>query len=361
MGLEEKILEAAGKGPVKLEEIAAAVGANRAVVSYVLGTNGWVRSRGHGDNDRLWRLPTKEPAIHARNPSPSLPPAPPSPLRPKPPPPKTETPKSKLEARSIVRIIIPDSHGNHIDPIARDAFLSDLRSLGAHEVVFLGDHLDCGGTFSAHQRSYTNEMAESYEDDVSACADFLDQVQAAAPSAEYHYLEGNHEQHVERWAARNFTIKRDADKMLERYGPAAVLDLNGRGIHYYRRSEHYQGINIPGTIKLGKCFFTHGIAHSKQAASVHVERFGGNVVFGHIHRDQSFGTRTVTSEALRAWCPGTLAKLQPLYQHTSPSNWTHGYAVQFVASSGEFLHINVPIFKGKSMLVETVRAVSEAG
>lgn len=267
-----------------------------------------------------------------------------------------------MKRSNFVRVYVPDSHGNHIDIAARDAFLTDLRALDPDEIVWLGDHLDAGGTFSSHQRSYTNEMTESYEDDAAATNEFLDLALAAAPRARHHYLEGNHEQHVERWAAREFHSKKDADKMLEVFGPEAVLNLKRRGIKYYRRSEHYKTsggafIAIPGTIKLGKVFATHGIAHSKNAAAVHVERFGGNVRFGHIHRRQTYGTRTVVSEALEACCPGTLAKLQPLYRHTTPTGWSHGYGVEFVAPSEAFLYINVPIFGGASALLAAVAMV----
>jgi hypothetical protein len=60
----------------------------------------------------------------------------------------------------------------------------------------------------------------------------------------------------------------------------------------------------------------------------------------------------------RAWCPGTLAKLQPLYAHTSPSSWSHGYGVQWVLPSGKFAHMNVAIAGGESMLPEFARRVA---
>jgi predicted phosphodiesterase len=247
------------------------------------------------------------------------------------------------------RFIIPDSHGNHIDEAARDACLADMRVVGPDEIILLGDHLDCGGTFNSHQRTYTNEFAESYEADCAAANEFLDLIQKAAPKAEIHYLEGNHEQHVERWAARNFQSHRDADMFLERMGPAAALRLKDRGIHYYRRSVFYQGLAIPGCIQLGKCFFVHGISHAKHADAVHLQRFGASVVFGHIHRSMGRIERTVTSGGHGAWCPGTLAKLQPLYKHTAPSDWSHGYAVQEVLTSGQFHHTNVPIFGDRTI------------
>jgi len=267
---------------------------------------------------------------------------------------RARAPRALIGSAAIVRVIIPDSHGNHIDLAARDACLKDVKALNPTQVVLLGDHIDAGGTFSSHQRTYTNEMAESYEDDVTAANEFLDLLQAAAPSAkgEWFYLEGNHEQHVERWAARNFLNQKDADAMLSAFGPEKVLHLKKRHIRYFKRSVQYDGVSIPGCIRLGKCHFVHGISHSKHAAATHLARFGASVVFGHIHRSQSVVERSVTSNGYGAWCPGTLAKLQPLYKHTEPSSWSHGYGVQFVNPSGNFIHVNVPILNGESMLAE---------
>lgn len=266
-----------------------------------------------------------------------------------------KVPLRARRARNIVRVLIPDSHGIHIDIKAAGEFLEDVRALDPDEIVWLGDHLDCGGVFSTHQRNFTAEMSESYQEDALAANYLLDGVVKRAPRAHQWYLEGNHEGHVERWASRLFHHKKDADALIERFGPAEVLQLKRRGIPYYRRGERYQGVSIPGTIRLGKCYFTHGISAATHTASMHLQRFGANVVFGHVHRSQALVERTVSSDGYGAWCPGTLAKLQPLYQHTSPSRWTHGYGVQFVAPSGNFIHLNVPILHGVSLLREVAR------
>lgn len=250
----------------------------------------------------------------------------------------------------MIEVIIPDSHGNHIDKGAERAFLRDLKSLAPDRIVMLGDHVDCGGTFNAHQRVYTNEMAESYEDDCAAANAFLDSIQKLAPRAEVHFLEGNHEQHVERWAARNFERRKDAEGLLEKYGPAAMLDLKRRGIKYYKRSGMYHGLATPGTIRLGKCFFTHGSKAPKHAAMAYGAMFGDNIIHGHTHRAQYVILRTVTKHAFMAACPGTLAELQPFYRHTDCTDHTHGYAIRVIAKSGRFTYMNVPIYKGESLL-----------
>lgn len=249
-----------------------------------------------------------------------------------------------------LRVIIPDSHGCFIDPRAAEAFLADVKRLQPKELVFLGDHIDVSGIYNAHAPNYVEDLAYSYEADLAAAEAFLDAVQKRAPRATGFYLEGNHEQHVERLIARSHANPRDARAQLDLQSPAKRLRLKERGLRYCRASEFHHGLSVPGTIRLGKCYFTHGFTASKFATAQHVYKYGGNIVHGHTHRSQSYVVRTVSADAIGGWCPGTLAQLQPLWRHTAPSDWSHGYAVQLVSSTGRFLHVNVPIINGWSGL-----------
>ena len=247
---------------------------------------------------------------------------------------------------SFIRLIVPDSHGEHIHWGFANGMINDVERLAGEikEVVWLGDHLDCGGTFNSHQRTYTNEMSESYREDVRAARRLINMIRERTPHAAHHYLEGNHEQHVERFLARNFHSYQDAEYLLDLVGPRTVLKLDELDIRYYKRSDMHMGLTIPGLIKLGKVTFIHGVSIAKNATAATLERIGDNVVHGHTHRAQSTIIRTASAEALGGWCPGTLAKLQPLYKHTEPTNWTGGYALEFVESSGRFTHVQVPLF-----------------
>jgi predicted phosphodiesterase len=258
----------------------------------------------------------------------------------------------------MLRVIVPDSHGQSIDPQASRAFLDDLRYLDPGEMVLLGDHLDAGGVFSAHPRQSPDELSYSYVDDCKAANDFLDLIQARAKNATIHYLEGNHEFHLARWAARTFSSRADAEHAVARLGPAAELRLKGRGIRYYRADVQHHGIASPGAIRLGRCVFTHGSRAGKYATAATLDDFGCNVVHGHTHRAQSFMRRTAASGEIGAWCPGTLSVLQPIYLHTSVSSWSHGYAIQFVQNDGRFVHVNVPIARGVSMLKPMLKAMN---
>jgi hypothetical protein len=251
----------------------------------------------------------------------------------------------------MIRVVVPDSHGSKIDKPAKRAFLADLRRLDPEEGVFLGDHVDCDGLWSKHAPLTAEDREYSYHEDIAAANEFLDECQEAAPRCRWRYLSGNHEWHVHRWAAANLMHKADVNLVTDALAPHMLLKLKERGIRFYHYLERYDGLSIPNTIQLGHCFFTHGVKASKHATAAHVEAFGGNVCHGHTHRAQAFITKTITSEAIGGWCPGTLAQLRPAYLHTSPSSWTHGYGAQFFSKrSGRFLHINVPIVGGVSLL-----------
>jgi predicted phosphodiesterase len=260
---------------------------------------------------------------------------------------------SKRMGKEFVRVVVPDSHGSAIDPSAAGAFLADLKALNPEEIVMLGDHVDCGGFLAQHHTlGYVAQTDYSYEEDIGAANTFLDQIVQAAPKARIHYIEGNHERRVETWCVTQcLRHQKDSEMLRKAFAPEVLLQLQRRNIKYYRQSEFYNGLRVPGAIKLGKCHFWHGVSTAKHAASVNVNQFAGNVVYGHTHRRDSSGLRPVAVGEISAFNPGCLCKLQPLWQHTRPTDWVHGYGVQIVGSKGEFLHINVPLIRSNSLLM----------
>jgi predicted phosphodiesterase len=256
---------------------------------------------------------------------------------------------------SYIRAFIPDSHGSFIDEPAAKACIADLKKLSPKQIVMLGDHVDASGIFSTHENNYIDDMDYSYAEDCAKANWFLDEIQKAAPRAEIHYLFGNHESHVERTIARTHRNSKDAKWALALQSPAAALKLKSRGIRWYESNGFYNGLSIRGTIKLGRTYATHGVTAAKHAASVHSAKFGVNIVFGHCHRAQSYITRSIASDVFGAWCPGTLAKLQPLYLHTGISEWSHGWDFQIVEPDQRFAHVHVPIVKGKSLMSQMLK------
>ena len=266
---------------------------------------------------------------------------------------KSITGKARKKPKgSYARVIIPDTHGCYLDKPAAKAFLDDLANINPPEIVMLGDHLDCGGFLAQHHTMcYVAETAYTFKDDVAAANEFLDRVQAAAPNATIHMLQGNHERRIEKWIVTQVLRNQDDASFLSTmFSASRVLSLEERGINYYLENEFHHGLRIRGAIKLGDCHFTHGISTARHAAAAMVTKFGGSIVYGHTHRVNSVIVRNVSRGEIGAWCPGCLCELQPMYGQTNITDWSHGYGLQFAQKDGRFLHLNVPIVDGLSLM-----------
>lgn len=261
------------------------------------------------------------------------------------------TPRPKLKG-DIVRMTAGDIHGAKMNKAAVAAFLADVKAIQPDEIYLLGDIVDCGGFLAQHHvLGYVPESTYTYEDDIRAANTFLDKLREAAPNAEIHFIEGNHEQRVERWCMKQTLAHgKDAGYLRRLVAPEYLLRLQEREIPYYRMGEYYDGLSVPGTLKRGSCFYTHGsFATSKNAARDVVAKFSGNVVFANTHRHDVYVGRRPNVGVVGGWNPGCLCELQPLWQNTNPTDWTHGETVQYVARTGKFLHLNVPIIDGESL------------
>lgn len=275
--------------------------------------------------------------------------------------PKVRPPRAKRSKarKTFVRVIVPDLHGCFLDEAAVAAFLADYERLQPAEVVILGDLLDCGGFLAQHHTwGYVAEADYTYEDDTAAANQFLDVLQRVP--ARFHYLQGNHERRVETWCVTQaLRGKKDAAFLQKLFGPVSTLNLEQRGIAHYAQGVRYGDCPIPATVKLGKCYFTHGHYAGANAARRHAETFAAPVVFGHVHRRQSYSTATVHEGGIEAWCVGCLCRLQPLWRHEQITGWGHGYGFQLVEEDGSFLHVTVPIIDGHSYLSQLAGRLAE--
>ena len=260
--------------------------------------------------------------------------------------------KRRRDGKSFIRVIVPDTHGAHLDKDAAAAFLKDLEDLRPAEIVLIGDQLDCGGFLAQHQiLAFTPECDYSFEDDVEAANTLLDEIQKRAPDADYWQIEGNHEVRIEKWIIKQtLAHSRDARYLRKMFGPDVVMNLETRGIKYVKTDQHYHGLAKRGTIRLGKCLFHHGYRHGVNAAKETLADLGHNVTCGHTHRIDSCIKETAESW-IGAYLYGCLCKLHPLYYHSRPTNWAHGYGIQIVQPDGLFMSIAVPIVNGRSLLV----------
>lgn len=259
--------------------------------------------------------------------------------------------KRKQTAKDRVRVCVGDIHGMRMDRPAVDAFLTDLANLDPDEIVVGGDLLECGGWLAKHQPIGFIALSDySYQEDIQAANWVLDQMAAAAPNAELHYLEGNHEDRVERWIVDQVMANgRDADFLYQAFSPRTLLRLEERGIAYYRRSETYVEGCPRGWIKRGKMYFTHTLGKGKSAARNAAQKTAGNVTYFCTHREDTATLNLPAIGLVKAFNPGCLCTLQPVWMNSDPTDWSHGYGIDIVSPTGNFQRIHVPISKGESL------------
>jgi len=248
----------------------------------------------------------------------------------------------------IKRLVIPDSHGQYINRKAAKAAIEIARKVKPDEIVFLGDQLDASGLFSAFKRAYLTDTYD-FRRDVKMAREFIEDVVSAAGEPDVYALEGNHEQHIERWIAG--TASSDAAGFLgDALDPFKILGFDKLGATYVKRGQLTPGMSVRGVLRLQGCLFTHGGYQSIHATHRHATAFGSNICHGHTHRSTSVVLRRPTGEVYGGYCPGTLAEFAPLYQQTTPESWSHGVGLQFVDSRGQLTHFNVPIHEGRYAL-----------
>lgn len=263
-------------------------------------------------------------------------------------------PSSAVKQGSVdkVRVTCADMHGMRMDPKAVAAFLADVKRLNPDEVVLLGDMLDCEGWLAQHHvLGFVANCDYTFQEDIKATNWFLDKLQEAAPNARMWYFLGNHEDRVERAIVDTVLGNQgDAAFLQALWGVEVVLRLKERGISCVRRDVIYSQGFPRGWLQLGKMCFAHEAGgKGKNAARDVVSKAAANVTFGHTHRED---TATIVFPGVgicKAFNPGCLCHMQPIYMHSDPTSWSQGYAIDYIAKSGEFQRVQVPIWKGRSL------------
>lgn len=229
-------------------------------------------------------------------------------------------------------IIIPDVHSYQRDVKAFDLCMQALpllnESYNVTKVVQLGDLLECG-VASTHPPTHVYERIPDYSEEIRWAVDeFWNPVKKACPDANYYALMGNHEDRFNKWLARNIGRNELATQMYNDYLPITLYEEMGIHVTPYGRESITEGVLeiFPGLVCI------HGWSHATNAAKTHLDMVTGaySVIFGHIHRIQSFVKRNpITNKTVGAWSFGALAKNNMLWNNGKPTNHALGFGIVF--------------------------------
>lgn len=248
---------------------------------------------------------------------------------------------------SRLELILPDKHYPVHDKRAEACVDLMVATLRPGAIGILGDWLDCGG-FSRHPVRSIEERAQNYLDaEVAPCRATLAEYEKHTD--EVWMLEGNHEFRAGVFMVQGGGVLQDLAEMVS---PKALLSA-GRTKPFTWIPYVSQGQVMSHRRIATDLIAIHGWTHSKHAAAKVLEIAKSfSVVFGHIHRAQSFASRNpILEREYEAWCPGTLSGLQPIYGHSTPSEWNHGVSLVWVSDDGQrWTAYNVKVRNGVCVL-----------
>ncbi len=242
-------------------------------------------------------------------------------------------------------VVLPGIHCCEHDQKALDCALRAVKRIKPDEVVLLGDVID-GGVFSSHPAKgfEQNDMAHDYiESEVNPTLKLLKYLEKY--TRHIVYLEGNHEQRVERWALGQGGL---GLYLYRSVSPRKIFSKGRKNFTWipYRAKDIQSHYAITPDL-----WAIHGWSFSKHAASTHMNIARSvSIVHGHTHRMQAYASRDpATGRIIKAWSPGCLSKLQPLYKLESPTEWNHGFSIIYIDGK-QWTDYTVTIHKGSCIL-----------
>ncbi len=229
--------------------------------------------------------------------------------------------------------ILPDQQIPHQDRALHKLVLEWLAYNQPEKIVLSGDLLD-NRALTRHgwnPKTDPNPLS-SLQSDLSETGEYLDSIMDAARPDECWLIEGNHEQHLQRYVLRNAQHL----ACLEDLQLTRLLRLEDRGIRYVG---DWPAGKLWLTPKLAVIHGRYARKYSGQTALVTLQALGHSVIMGHTHR-MGMVFRTThsyygpdTHVAVEA---GTLARLEGGLGYAPDPDWQNGFVVVRLNEDGGF-------------------------
>jgi len=224
--------------------------------------------------------------------------------------------------------VFADSHAPEFDEVATRCAIKLGQFYKPDLILGLGDIGEYGSVSSFSKGKPKLLEGMRIKDDVESATAYLNLMSTINPKAEKVCLLGNHEARVEKYIQENpqtdglVSVRTEYEKV----GWQTIEE------------------NIPYSI-CHKLIAIHGINWGKYAAAKHLEMYSKSVLFGHIHKPQSFAHSFYDGVKMSWACP-CLGDLNPNYLRNKPTAYVHGCVLIDVLDNGNFFLDTVLIFDG---------------
>ena len=171
--------------------------------------------------------------------------------------------------------------------------------------------------------------------DVNNGMDIIDESLDKANCKNRHFIEGNHEDWLNRFTEEHPYLK---------FNTPSALNLKERGYTFHPLGKY---------LKIGKLFFYHGHHYGSQHhAKNHLLKLGVNIMYGHHHDVQQHCVTHMDGQK-SAWSIGCLKDMsdeENSWLGHRKHNWSHAFAIVDFFGNGYFTVHVMQIIKGKTSL-----------
>lgn len=251
--------------------------------------------------------------------------------------PKAEVKKSNKRTVGIMS----DIHIPYHDAAAVRVTLDYFKESKVDEIILLGDVCD----FYKISFFKGDPRRMSFQDELDAARNWLKDLRKEFPDHKITYVMGNHEVRLERY------INDKAPELagIDSITVPGILKLDSLNIDFVDNVDRLVKGESPLT--LGKLTLLHGHEVRASFGAVNIPRLyfmkvHTNVLFGHVHKAQSYITKDIHGTIMGAWSIGCLCHLRERYMPVN--EWTAGFAVVRVNDdTGKFSVDNKMIIDGE--------------
>ena len=235
--------------------------------------------------------------------------------------------QARLKETDVLRIVVqPDTHVPEHDDIAVSTFCQFLEYYKPHGLVNLGDFVE---NESVSRWEPKTPAPRRLVPEIVEAKDVLRRIdKAAGPQCIYkRFLIGNHEDWLEQ------TLVSRVSEIYDGIGELGV-DLRIQSL-LGLKDLGYRVIPLNEILQLGELHFIHGYYTNKHHAAKHLEVFGVNLMYGHLHDIQSHSGVSVRGvhEAISIGC---LRSLDAKFMKGKPNNWSHAFGIVEYTIDGNY-------------------------
>ena len=245
---------------------------------------------------------------------------------------------AKLKDSDILRVVVqPDTHFPEHDPIATSAFKKFLEHYKPHGLINLGDFLEMESV--SHWEPKSSKPRRLVPEIKAARVELGEIDKALGPQCIYkRFLIGNHEDWLEQLLITRVSEVYDG---IEELGVGLrIQDLLGL------KDLGYRVVPLNEILRLGEMHYIHGYYTHIHHAKKHLEVFGVNLMYGHVHDVQVHSGVSVKG-VHEAGSIGCLRRLNASFLRGKPNNWSHALGVVEYRFDGTFTKYIPHIINGR--------------